>query len=206
MNALLVEITKSLKDIHLALNGELTATDQMEAVIDSLVLERVPAPWMNLAYPSARGLSSWLTNLVARFEQLNNWKDEPSNMPKCVNIARLFNPQSYLTAIQQYMSQRNQWELNKLYIITDVTKRTEADLDGPAREGAYVSGINLDGARWDIANNMLEESKPKEMFCPMPVVNCKAALINADAKEDKNVYLCPVYKTVERGPTYVFTA
>jgi len=102
MNALLVSITISLRDIALALKGELTATDEMEGVIDNLVLERVPMAWSKLAYPSSRGLSSWLTNLLARFEQLNNWKDEPSTMPKIVNIARLFNPQSYLTAIKQY--------------------------------------------------------------------------------------------------------
>jgi len=29
---------------------------------------------------------------------------------------------------------------------------------------------------------------------------------NHDAKEDKSVYQCPVYKTEARGNTYVFTA
>jgi len=45
MNILLIAITTSLKEIALALKGELTATDQMEAIIDNLVLERVPASW-----------------------------------------------------------------------------------------------------------------------------------------------------------------
>jgi len=45
MNILLIAITRSLKDISLALKGELTATDQMEAIIDFLVLERVPDSW-----------------------------------------------------------------------------------------------------------------------------------------------------------------
>lgn len=99
MNNLLIAISRSLGDISLALKGELTATDQMEAVIDALVLERIPGEWMKLAYPSSRGLSSWLTNLEARFEQLRIWADDTSVMPKVVNISRLFNPQSYLTAI-----------------------------------------------------------------------------------------------------------
>lgn len=100
MNALLKAITRSLQEISLALRGELTATEEMEKIIDNLVMERIPMPWSKLAYPSSRGLSSWLTNLIARYEQLNAWKDEPSTMPKIVNIARLFNPQSYLTAIK----------------------------------------------------------------------------------------------------------
>lgn len=40
----------------------------------------------------------------------------------------------------------------------------------------------------------------------MPVVNCRAVPLAAEGKEDKSVYQCPVYMTVARGATYVFTA
>ena len=88
----------------------------MERTIDSLVLEKVPETWQELAYPSCRGLSSWLVNLQARVEQLSTWKDEPTTIPKITNIARLFNPQSFLTAVKQYHAQKTMQELNRLYI------------------------------------------------------------------------------------------
>ena len=206
MNVLTQEILRSLQEINLALNGELTPTEKMEQTIDSLVLERVPVTWTELAYPSCRGLGSWLVNLQLRVEQLSAWKDEPTNMPKITNIARLFNPQSFLTAVKQYHAQRTQSELNRLYIQTDITKRFENETEDAPREGTLVTGLFLDGARWDVTNNQLDESRPKEMFCPMPVVNCKAAVVQVEVKEDKNLYLCPVYKTENRGNTYVFTA
>jgi len=53
---------------------------------------------------------------------------------------------------------------------------------------------------------VLEESRPKEMYCVMPVTYCRAELINSDGKVDKSIYECPVYKTEDRGATYVFTA
>jgi len=40
----------------------------------------------------------------------------------------------------------------------------------------------------------------------MPVVNCRAAPVLADAKKDAGVYMCPVYKTELRGPTFVVAA
>jgi len=206
MNILTQEILRSLQEINLALNGELTPTEKMEQTIDSLVLERVPVTWTELAYPSCRSLSSWLVNLQLRVEQLNGWKDEPTTIPKITNIARLFNPQSFLTAVKQYHAQRTQSELNRLYIQTDITKRFENETEDAPREGTLVTGLFLDGARWDVTNNQLDESRPKEMFCPMPVVNCKAAIVQVEVKEDKNTYLCPVYKTENRGNTYVFTA
>jgi dynein heavy chain len=42
------------------------------------------------------------------------------------------------------------------------------------REGAYVTGLHLEGARWDVQNQMIDESKPREMFSTLPVIHCKA--------------------------------
>ena len=41
--------------------------------------------------------------------------------------------------------------------------------------GAFVTGCVLDGARWDVQGGCLAESKPKELFFPMPVIHCKVA-------------------------------
>lgn len=49
----------------------------------------------------------------------------------------------------------------------------------------------------------LAEAKLKELTAPVPVIFVKA--IPADRQETKNVYECPLYRTRERGPTYVWT-
>ena len=46
----------------------MTISESMEKVIDALSLNRVPLSWTNLAYPSKRGLASWLINLVKRID------------------------------------------------------------------------------------------------------------------------------------------
>ena len=72
------------------------------------------------------------------------------------------------------------------------------------REGAFVFGLQVEGARWD-TNAGLEECEPKKQFSVVPVVLCRPVLM-VDGKEEKGVYQCPVYKTETRGNTYVFTA
>jgi len=149
-----------------------------------------------------------LDNLKARLEQLNAWKDDPVNIPKVTFLNRLFNPESFLAAIKQVYSGEKQLELNKLTVQTDVLKKIywEPDLP-PIKEGAYVFGFQVEGARWDTAVGQLDESFPKKPFSVMPVVNCRAALIQTDVKgKDTGVYQCPAYKTESRGNTYVFTA
>ena len=68
MNILLVEIVRTLEEIDQGFRGILTISEKMEQVIDSIALNRVPPYWVALAYPSKRGLASWLTNLVKRIE------------------------------------------------------------------------------------------------------------------------------------------
>jgi dynein heavy chain len=207
MNNLLFEITRSLDDIDQGFKGILSISEHMEQVIAAIALNRVPASWVILAYPSKRGLSSWLANLFQRIEQLALFKDDPYNISKVVMISRFFNPQSFLTAIMQVIGRQKSQELNKLYIQTEVLKRSIEEIDGPAKEGSYVFGFILEGARWDSTAGFLDESKPKEMFSVLPVVYCKAQPIPAEGKEDKNLYQCPVYKTEDRGGgTYVFAA
>jgi dynein heavy chain len=209
MNALIGAIVGSLAEIELAFKGELTMTEKMEALMGAIFLNQIPAPWAKIAYPSTRGLGSWLDNLKHRLDQLNLWKEDPTKIPNVTFINRLFNPQSFLTAIMQVFAREKQQELNKLTVQTDVLKKVywEADLP-PCKEGAYVFGFQIEGCRWDNALGQLEESYPKRPFSVMPVVNCRAALIDTTggAKKDQNVYNCPVYKTETRGNTYVFTA
>jgi len=102
-------------------------------------------------------------------------------------------------------------ELNKLYIETTPTKRMYYETSElPQRKaggdgGAYVFGMQLQGARWDQNANSIEDSEPKKQFSVIPVVNCVAKVIQ-ETKDEKNIYSCPVYQTELRGNTYVFNA
>lgn len=104
MTILLTEIARSIEEIDQGIKGLLTISEKMEQTMDALVLNKVPASWTNLAYPSKRGLEGWIINLLQRVEQLNAFRDDPLNLPKVIMVSRFFNPQSYLTAIKQVVA------------------------------------------------------------------------------------------------------
>ena len=66
----------------------------------ALAEDRVPSSWAAAAYPSLRGLQSWMVNLLARVAQLAEWTADLT-VPKSVWLSGLFNPQSFLTAVMQ---------------------------------------------------------------------------------------------------------
>ena len=73
----------------------------------------------------------------------------------------------------QTTARRNDWPLDKTVLVTEVTKKLPEQLDGPSRDGAFVHGLTLEGARWDEKTGCLEESLPKELLCSMPVSSVK---------------------------------
>eukprot|EP00931_Biecheleriopsis_adriatica_P003888 TRINITY_DN10563_c0_g2_i1.p1 TRINITY_DN10563_c0_g2~~TRINITY_DN10563_c0_g2_i1.p1 ORF type:complete len:2985 (-),score=661.93 TRINITY_DN10563_c0_g2_i1:306-8801(-) len=205
MNGLVFEMVRGLGELQQGFKGELTMSEQMEQLADALYLETLPNWWVKLGFPSTRPLRSWLVNLKDRCAQLEDWIADPLNIPKVLDVSKLFNPQSFLTAIKQICCQSQYLELDRLSVFTEVTKRLDPKaVDSLAREGAFVSGMFLEGARWDVNGNCLEDSKPKEMFTPMPVINCKAGL--QQEREDKNLYMCPTYCVPTRRPYFVFVA
>ena len=202
MNILLAEIKRSIKELQLGFAGELTMSEAMEDLMMSLYMDRVPVTWAKRAWPSLKSLGSWAKNFSDRLAQLEEWSNNPSDIPTVTWISGLVNPTSFLTAICQVTAQKNQWELDKLVTFTRVTKMMSVEeVDGPSRDGAYITGLNLQGASW---NGQIEKAKPKEQFSSMPIINVKA--VTKEKAAVGGVYHCPVYMTNARGPTYYWSA
>nr|XP_056713421.1 dynein axonemal heavy chain 11 [Euleptes europaea] len=202
MNILIREIRRSLKQLDLGLKGELTFSSAMEALQSALFFGLVPDTWTNLAYPSTYSLPQWFNDLLMRCRELDTWTQDLV-LPAVVWLSGFFNPQSFLTAIMQSMARRNNWSLDKMCLTTDVTKKSRDDYGHPPREGAYIFGLFMEGARWDIQAGAIAEACLKELTPVMPVIFVRA--IPVERQETKHIYKCPVYKTKNRGPTYVWT-
>ncbi|XP_068510647.1 dynein axonemal heavy chain 9 isoform X6 [Anas acuta] len=202
MNILTSEIKRSLKELDLGLKGELTMTSDMENLQNALFLDTVPESWIKKAYPSTASLGMWFADLLTRIKELETWTGDFS-LPSAVWLAGFFNPQSFLTAIMQSTARKNEWPLDKMTLQCDVTKKNREDFASPPREGAYVYGLFMEGARWDAQAGIITDARLKELTPAMPVIFIKA--IPADKQDTRSVYPCPVYKTRQRGPTYVWT-
>ncbi|XP_077101765.1 dynein axonemal heavy chain 9 [Siphateles boraxobius] len=202
MNVLTQEIRRSLKELSLGLKGELTMTNDMENLQNAVYLDQVPDSWTKRAYPSMCGLAIWFMDLLTRIRELETWSSDFS-LPAVVWLAGFFNPQSFLTAIMQSMARRNEWPLDRMSLQCDVTKKSREEFSTPPREGAYIHGLFMEGARWDAQAGVMVDARLKELTPALPVIFIKA--VPVDKQDLRSLYQCPVYKTRQRGPTYVWT-
>jgi len=183
-------------------------TERIEKNIELISTDRVPEQWINDGFSTNRKLTPWLISIELRIQQYKLFESE-NTPPKIVFINRLFNPLSYLTAIRQNFAQKSGLELDKLEIVTEPTSidlRNQKDGIVLPKDGILVYGMHLQGARWDEENRIIDESKPREDYCVMPVINCKVEDDSKMKKEDKSIYICPVYRTTKRDATFVFKA
>ncbi|XP_055341295.1 LOW QUALITY PROTEIN: dynein beta chain, ciliary-like [Paramacrobiotus metropolitanus] len=200
MNTLTQEMKRSLKELKLGLKGELTISAAMDELSGALFLDQIPQAWAKFAYPSLRPLSSWSVDLQNRVKELEQWTTD-FKVPCSVWLGGLFNPQSFLTAIMQVTARKNEWPLDRMTLQIEITKKQKDECQYSTRDGSYIHGLYMEGARWDMQMGSITDSKMKELFCPMPVIFVKA--IPADKEDSRSMYDCPVYKIKTRGPDYV---
>ncbi|KAM4600952.1 dynein axonemal heavy chain 11 [Polymixia lowei] len=202
MNVLLAEIRRSLKELDLGLKGELTMSSNMETLQSALFSDSVPDSWARLASSSTKTLAQWFSDVMCSCRELDSWTQDLV-LPAVVWLSGFFNPQSFLTAVMQSIARKNQWPLDKMTLTVDVTKKTKEDYGHPPREGAYIHGLFMEGARWDTQSGIISEAVLRELTPALPVLYVRA--VPAEEQELRNTYECPVYRTKLRGPSYVWT-
>ncbi len=200
INLLIVTMRKSLLELGLGLKGELSMTTSMQTLFDEIFIDRVPEVWARNSFASMRPLGSWFENMNQRYGQLNDWTGELQT-PKVTMLSYFFNPMSLLTAIMQHTSMANNYDLDQMALIADVTKKVPEQVDVAARDACHVYGLYMEGARWDSAAGCIDEARMKELYPRMPVITIKALPLSKVDRKDQ--YECPLYKTQARGPTYV---
>ena len=204
-NVLLLRLAKAMVDVEKATLGLVVVTPALEATMNSMLEFSVPSSW-HVAYPSTKGLASWMRDLVERTKQIANWIDK--ELPKVFWLAGFTYPTGFLTALLQTTARKNGIAIDTLSWEFPIMTQAAEDFQTGAKEGAYISGMFLEGAKWDGGGACLSEPLPMELTSNMPIIHFKPS--DGKKKSTKNSYNCPVYmypvRTGSRErPSYVIT-
>ncbi|KAM7230116.1 hypothetical protein CapIbe_018833 [Capra ibex] len=196
-NRLLQVITQSLRDLLKALKGLVVMSSQLELMAASLYNNSVPELWKAKAYPSLKPLSSWVMDLLQRLDFLQTWISE--GIPAVFWISGFFFPQAFLTGTLQNYARKSVISIDTISFDFKVMRQSVSELKTRPKEGCFIHGLFLEGARWDPSAFQLAESRPKELYTEMAVI---WLLPTPNRKvQDQDFYLCPIYKTLTRAGT-----
>ena len=218
LQAVILRVRAQLQQMQQALRGEVVMTSELLTAMGDMHNARVPRGWL---YTPGGDEFSWLTptlgawyaSLLERDTQLRGWL--MNGRPACFWMTGFANPQGFLTAMKQEVTRLHRgqaWALDDVVYHSEVTEweRPEQVRAAP-KEGVYVYGLFVEGARWDRAQGSLAESEPKRLFAPLPVLHI-TTLSKALSDEKRKaagvaLYDMPVYRYAARtGRYFVFNA
>ena len=79
-----------------------------------------------------------------RIIELHAWTSD-FILPTSVWLPGFFNPQSFLTAIMQNTARLNELPLDKMCLVSEVTKKlSKEDFPCPPKEGVYIHGLFME--------------------------------------------------------------
>jgi dynein heavy chain len=215
------KVSFMLSQLQLAIKGEVVMTEALQMCLDAIFDARVPRMWLftvagdefSWLLPT---LGLWVSSLGARDDQDRTWL--LTGRPNTYWLTGFFNPQGMLTAMKQEVCRKHQkdavkWALDDIIYHTEVTHYERVDsVKSSPQEGCYVNGLFLEGAAWSRDQQILQESEPKVLFVPLPILLVSANLKSEEAKVRRDTYgtvgpyECPCYKYRARTDRfYIFT-
>jgi dynein heavy chain, axonemal len=210
-------VRNMLKQMQLAIKGEVVMTDDLAAGIDAMGDAKAPRPWIYT--PSGTeyswiipSISSWYGQMQNIDAQCRHWMEH--GRPNSFWMAGWSNPAGFLTAMTQEVARKHSkapqfWALDEMVYHTEPTTiKDPAAVASQPGEGVYVHGLTMDGGAWDMKAGVLVESVPKILFVDLPVTLVSANHRDAQRKVDREIYgaqgpyAAPTYKYAVRGDGY----
>ncbi|XP_008419893.1 dynein heavy chain 3, axonemal isoform X1 [Poecilia reticulata] len=195
-NRLTEVVRESLINICKALKGQIVMSSELEDVFNSMLVGKVPGMWAAKSYPSLKPLGSYVSDLLSRLQFLQDWINE--GPPTVFWISGFYFTQSFLTGVSQNFARKYTIPIDYIGFEFEVTKE-ETYMEQKPKDGAYIKGLFMEGARWDRENMVIGESLPKILFDCLPIIKLKPGEMDTFLHE--KIYVCPVYKTSARRGT-----
>lgn len=188
-NILLAVLKASLEQLEKGIKGLVLISPELEQVLGALFENKVPKSW-SFAYFSLKPLAVWMRDLAERYAFFSQWAAKTA--PHVFWIGAFTYPTGFTTSLLQRYSRRGGApSIDKLeFDFIPITKLAK-EVTEPPKDGSYISGLYLEGAKWNFEKMCLWEPDVMELTVLMPVIQFKP--IQKRVKPPQNVYECPCY-------------
>ena len=196
-NWLLKKMKKDIDDLKKVVKGFVVLNTELELILDFIYKQKVPVVWGDI-FLSEKPLFSWIEDLNLRINFFRDWIN--NQKPNIFWFPGFSFPQAFITGITQNYARQKKIEINRIgFELKFLDENIDIKNLKQPEVGAYVSGLFIEGAKWNNKSQYIVEPTPKELFSKLPIL----WLIPKEDVEAKSegFYKCPLYKVVSRHGT-----
>jgi len=200
-NKVLSVVRDTFVELLAGLRGQTLISELVEVVLINIGDNKVPEKFKT-EYLSTKPFNSWLDDLGNRVEMFRTWVLK--GPPLVFKLGYFTFPTGFTTALKQKSARTNKVAIDELKWEFTAIK---SDVQQPPREGAYISDIYLEGARWT-PDDFIDDEISMSLYCPLPVIFMKPVQKPARAKNisyyRSPVYYYPIREGTRENPSYLF--
>ena len=209
-------VRSNLKNLSMAIDGTVVMTVELLDDLNAIFDARVPKAWTHDASGQeiswlSPNMGGWFTGLVDRYNLLNGWLEGSRSAMKGYWMTGFTNAQGFLTAMRQEVTRqhkKDQWALDDVITHSEILPYDLEKVKDVPEEGQNVHGLFIEGGKWNRQEGKLDESEPKKLFLPMPVIYLTGTTLAARRAKGIDYgqygpYDCPIYKYPKRNDRYL---
>jgi len=197
-------VKESLYVYRRALAGLVQLNADSEELGKALILNRIPKIWAAESFLSMSSLMTWVEELDLRYKLFHGWVK--GGAPRSYWLAGFFFPQGLLTGVLQNTARKRVIAIDRLsfswdfYDREDPTQLEEHQVSDEVTEGCFVTGIEIEGAIYQVEKAKLMDSQPRVLHTPLPLIFFRPE-VDKNRADFPPAYECPVYKVLSRAGT-----
>eukprot|EP00939_MAST-03C_sp_MAST-3C-sp1_P003844 g3844.t1 len=197
-NKIIVEINKTLPLLQKALKGLVVMSVELEKMALAFETQNIPPNWQRHSYPTLKPLGPWIDEFIQRLEFLQTWIDD--GIPNAFWLPGFYFPQAFFTGTKQNYARKEKIPIDTLEFDFIMKSETSpGEFKKRPESGCIIYGLYLEGARWNRETMQLDDSLPKKLYTPGPIIHLVPV---KDRKSPTGgIYRCPVYKELSRRGT-----
>lgn len=167
---LMTTIRSTLTELIRAIKGLAIMSTEMDDMFQSLPTHSIPSSWARVAYPSTKSLLPFMRDLHERIAFVRDWV--VSGHPRSFWLSGLFFPQGFLTSVLQCTARQNSLAVDSLSFVTRVLDEyNHENIREAPKEGVYIYGLHLSGAKWDSDQRALEDASEGIIYSQFPIIH-----------------------------------
>lgn len=178
-------MTESLRLLGKAIKGLVIMSPELDLMCSTMLKNQVPPNWSAISYPSLKTLASWIKDLNERLEFMRGWLKH--GHPPCYWLSGFFFPHGFMTGTLQTYARNYLKPIDQLTFKYKLLPSYDHNIYiKPPKDGIYVYGLFIEGARWNMNKRHLDEQLPGEMTSSMPVIHFLPKVIQDKSKPQLN--------------------
>jgi dynein heavy chain len=156
-------------------------------------------------------MGGWFTGLIDSFNLLQSWLENGRGTMKGYWMTGFTNAQGFLTGMRQEVTRqhkKDQWALDDVITHSKIESFDLEKVKDVPEEGQNIFGLFMEGGRWNRGEAKLDESLPKKLFEPMPVIYLTGTTLAGRRALGLDYgqfgpYDCAIYKYPKRNDRYL---